>query len=120
VTSFTFNGNFDQTKVKDTDMASLAVVCIARGRPAANVTIYRVESNEIIGEEFGLESSDPLVVVTTAWSGSLSDVTVQHTGNYSCMAGNGVENPDQRTVELLVTCKCIFFVEGCPIIHYIH
>lgn len=84
---------------KDQDVCEDSVVtlsCIATGKPTPNINWTRVWENGT--------DSEPLPVVDGSYV--VSNIRRSSNGTYRCTAYNGVGDPVNRTVKVIVGCKC--------------
>ena len=76
------------------ERSNLNLYCGASGEPAPNITWIRVFKN-------GSESE----VLHTGATWNIVSINQTDTGNYGCIANNGVGSPVNRTITVNVLCK---------------
>ena len=74
--------------------SSLTMLCNATGKPTPNITWTRVWENGTDSEELFI--GNPWVIV---------NISRTATGTYRCTAYNGIGNPVNRTLNVILICK---------------
>lgn len=116
ITRLTLNDRNTTVTVSGSDQATVGLACEAFGRPRPTHVYFTKRGNDSVAihtPRFKVGETDEWTTEATL---TLSDVQCTDMGTYNCVADNGVDTPDTRSILLEVRCAYIvllFIVDLC-------